>query len=455
MSAHPFTKPYRALHGAPADPFNHFATTSSVSFGFAQTSPAKPATPWMGEGQPRFDRMPSGFQKQFFRNAPPGPLEDATSHKAAFAWHGKDLDAKSVASVALEYTGDKNRVPLKACKQRGADKQPRYYPIAIGAKHNAEVLVAPTHDHRGQPIDPKDRFSKVNMFKALNAPGVGQELGAFVAITQKASMPPAISGFATASRDEAKKLINAPQTDGVVRIPALTTLEAERTEMDSTKRFFHRRDYEDQPFLSSSAYYQDDNEEQAVDLERRKGGTNVGGNTRPNTGFARVTFEAPFAGDVGESVFSVTQKVGAGGPGGDTWRTTPSKVVGDLLPTGFASNSSRFGTNPAGTNIMSPPLIGSAEGSEPPRAHLPERFAALRAKNDHLHWGGEGSRWDTTQKIDMVRPHLQVPLGGERKDPPEGWSVSMVERTGYSSQNVAIEPPFEVAWNSDGTLKKV
>lgn len=454
MSRPPFNKPWVALHGAPTNSFNHFATTSSVSFGYAQNAPAKPATPWMGEGQPRFDRMPSGFQKQFFRNEPPGPLEDGTSHKTDFAWHGKELDAKAVAGVAKEYTGDKNRVPLKACRQRGADKQPRYYPISIGAKHNAEILVAPTHDHRGDAIDPKDRFSKVNMFKALNAPSEGQELGAFVAITQKSSMPPSISGFATASRDEAKKLINAPQTDGITRKPALTTLQAERTEQDSSKRFFHRRDYEDKPFLSSSAYYQDDNEEQVVDFERRKGTTNVGGNTRPNTGFARLNFEAPFASDVGEGVGSVTQKVGAGQFTG-IWSNTPSKIVGDLLPTGFASNSSRFGTNPAGTTIMSPPLIGSVDGSEPPRADLPGRFAALRAKNDHLHWGGQGSRWDTTQKVDMVKPHLQVPLGGERMEPPQGWSVGMVERTGYSVQNVATEPPFECAWNSDGTLKNL
>ena len=49
-------------------------------------------------------------------------------------------------------------------------------------------------------------------------------------------------------------------------------------------------------------------------------------------------------------------------------------------------------------------------------------------------------------------PHLQVPLGGERKDPPNGWSVTMVERSGFSYQNVATQPPFEAPYDSDGVL---
>ena len=448
-------KVYLAMRGAPTDPFNHFATSTAVSLAHAQVTGRKPATPWMGEGQSRHDRMPSGFQKAFYRDEPFGGLEAATSHKSAFLWHGKGKDAKTEAENATEYTGDKNHVKLRACLNRisNGDKQPRFYPINIGAEHNAERLVAPTHDINNEWIDPKERFSKQNMFKALNAPARGLELGAFVAVTRKPSMPPSISGFATASKNEAKGLINAPQTDGFSRTPALTMLEAEKTEQDSTKRFFHRRDYDDAPFLSSAQYYQDDNDEQLLEHERKKGGTKVGGNTRPNTGFARVKYEAPFADDVGDGVFAVTHKVGESSVG-DGWSAIPRvEIVGEKLPTGFARNSSPYATNPAGTDIRSPPLIGSAaaDGAQE-MAKLPEKFAFLRAKNDHLHWGGQGSRWETTQRTDMVRPHLQVPLGGERKDPPNGWSVTMVERSGFSYQNVATQPPFEAPYDSDGVL---
>ena len=266
-------KQHLALHGASPDPGNHFSTTASVSYGHLAAPRRPEATPWMGQHQSRADRMPSGFQKSFFRDAPPGDgrFEDASLHKSTYAWpHTKE------PPEGLHWQGDKNRTPLKACLHRYHDKEPRYYPFTIGAGHNAERLVSPVE------MDPSQRFSKPNMYKALNSP---PEAGrAFVAVTQKDSMPPSISGFATASTNEAQKLITAPQTDGHARQPALTLLGKERVEADSTKRYFHTRDFYDEPWLSSSRYYEEDNNEQAEARMQKSGTMDASKNARPNTG---------------------------------------------------------------------------------------------------------------------------------------------------------------------------
>ena len=52
--------------------------------------------------------------------------------------------------------------------------------------------------------------------------------------------------------------ITAPQGQAEFHTPALTMLQAERVQADSTKRYFHARDYTEQPFLSSNKYYEDD-----------------------------------------------------------------------------------------------------------------------------------------------------------------------------------------------------
>ena len=285
-----------ALHGASTDYFSPYATTSSVASVHATNGPRPPATPWMGDSQSRHDRMPSGFQKQYMRDAPPGDarLDDTTSHKTSHNW--------PTATPVVTYTGDKNKMPMKSCLHRFADRTPRYYPFAIAAGHNAESLIAPPD------VPTSERFVKPSIWNALNTPG---EAGrAFVAVTQKDSMPPAQSGFAMMQGpSDAYKLMTAPQTDGFTREPALTLLGAERVAADSTRRFFHSRDYSESPFLSTSRYYDEDNDAQIVDQLGKQAGMDAAKNARPNTGFARVTFTQPFASDVGDGIFSVTQKV--------------------------------------------------------------------------------------------------------------------------------------------------
>ena len=70
--------------------------------------------------------------------------------------------------------------------------------------------------------------------------------------------PPKQSGFTAASVEAAKTLMTASQSDGIERTPALTLLGAERVAADSTRRYFHARDYKEQPFLSSKNYYDED-----------------------------------------------------------------------------------------------------------------------------------------------------------------------------------------------------
>ena len=94
----------------------------------------------------------------------------------------------------------------------------------------------------------------------------------------------------------------------------------------------------------------------------------------------------------------------------------------------------------------------ASETSLPPPSFPPHSQALLLASLPHCFHsrpplslppfssltGGGDVKMETTQKADMCKPALQIPLGGPRRDPPHGWSVGSVERSGYSVQNVTI-----------------
>jgi len=147
------------------------------------------------------------------------------------------------APVQQPYPGDKNTIPLVACVQRGDDKQPRFYPIAEGANNSAHALISPN----AAVTPPLSIFAH----KDVAAPRV---------MSGKNGMPPppAETGFVIAQRSEALHLITERQSDGIARSPALTASQAERVAADSTRRYFHARDFHEQPFLSSNRHYEDD-----------------------------------------------------------------------------------------------------------------------------------------------------------------------------------------------------
>ena len=145
-------KRYKVLHGGSNNVASHYATSSAVAQRGLAISPRLPATPWMGEGQSRIGYVDSGFSTQYTRDKPPG--DGKIGHETAYR---DTFSRPETAPAPYPWPGMKNRQPLKACFHRGADKEPRFYPLAMGAKDSSETLIAPPEGH-GISADPKARF---------------------------------------------------------------------------------------------------------------------------------------------------------------------------------------------------------------------------------------------------------------------------------------------------------
>ena len=145
-------KRYKVLHGGSNNVASHYATSSAVAQRGQAISPRLPATPWMGEGQSRIGYVDSGFSTQYTRDKPPG--DGKIGHETAYR---DTFSRPETAPAPYPWPGMKNRQPLKACFHRGADKEPRFYPLAMGAKDSSETLIAPPEGH-GISADPKARF---------------------------------------------------------------------------------------------------------------------------------------------------------------------------------------------------------------------------------------------------------------------------------------------------------
>jgi hypothetical protein len=424
MSAARGSKQWLVLHGGSTDYRSRYATTSTLtqSRGCLTLEPSPPAKPWMGEGQSRKGCMPSGFQTAYIRDAPPpgGCIDYNSSHRSDF----KRPHTSGAGEEPPHYPGDKNREPLTSCLQRGADKCPRYYPFAVGAHNNAERLIQPPE------ADPAERFERsASPAKgSIFAPSDGASVATMKVRSKGGVVVKPPTAFSLAMMNDAAKLISAPQTDGIIRTPALTVRQSERVLSDSTKRFFHLRDYADATHISSSRYFQEDTVRQAAEEERKRKEKAAAKAVRPETQFALMHFTPPFANDVGDGVGAIGQSWGRCDSGlGASWGEIPQDVprVG-LLPTGYTTNEKSLFTN-------------VAEKEEPPAPPLlPERFARQRSRNDFLRWGGQASRYETTSRAGegFRNPLAQVPIGGVRQLPT---SVMNGERSGYHL-NVSANP---------------
>lgn len=138
---------------------------------------------------------------------------------------------------------------LQSALTRGVLAHCTDYPISLGAEHTAAKLISPDAASPTRP-DAQSIWAPKE-----EAPKPEPRL-----LGGKNGKPPPVaeSGYVLAQRQQAQALITAPQSDRIARTPALTTLQAERVAADSSRRYFHARDYSEQPFLSSNKYYEDD-----------------------------------------------------------------------------------------------------------------------------------------------------------------------------------------------------
>ena len=242
--------------------------------------------------------------------------------------------------------------------------------------------------------------------------------------------PPAESGYNISMSNKAAALIMERQDDGIKRTPALTMLQRERVQGDSTARYFHARDFYDQPFLSSSKYYENDNVAQFDAREERVVERRPNLSSYPETQFAMAKsipqHYKPFAEDVGDGVGGVSaMPIGSGVAA--SWGGFPSQPRVGLLPTGYATN-------------YPPETKPYGGGKEPPSAlqYLPEKFRRMHIRNTHLQWGGE-KQYESTAKKELCHPRVQEPLGGK----PTETDVNVMydfRRSGYENNVTQASP---------------
>lgn len=398
-------KAWTVLHGGSSNVFSPYATTAATTYAASAAPPRPPASPWMGEPQSRVGYMPSGYQSAYFRDKPASETLDSSSvARASFS-----RPKTSTLEETQQWKGHKDDKPLKTCLMRGEVKEPRFHAFKMGAINSAHTLIQPDE------ADPSARF-------AVPPPTVHK--GA-IDPSSRVIKPrgPGESGYAIAnSAPQVAAMITAPQgQSGARRHPSLTLRQAENVLYDSSSRYFHARDYYEMPFMTSSNYYQTDAMEQLAEMKRRKESLTAQPSTRPQTGFARTMYEAPFAPDVGDGIGAPLPVVGAGI--GASWSAMPAEieVKGRLMPTAFSRTSAT--------------TTGEPSVAEPPPAPpLPERFARIRARHDYLRWGGEGSMYTSTARAELPKPSQQKPLGGFRKEPPGGWRTSSTDHSGYHTQ---------------------
>lgn len=399
------------LHGASTDYNSRYATTSALSFVTTKPPPRPPASPWMGGNQSRVGYMSSGYQNSFIRDLPPGAGE-FTEQSA----HRSDFNGRQTATLdeIQPWKGEKDGPgsrPLMSCLRRGETKEPRFYPFKMAAHTSAEVLVSPAEE------DPKARFAKPpSIYKG------GQ-------IQENATVLPGGSGITSGyaignSAPLVAKLIAEKQGQLEFRQPSLTMRDAERVASDSTRRYFHARDYYDNPYQTSNSYYQMDALTQREEMKLKKESLTACPSTIPVTQFALYHSEAPYAPDVGDGIGAPIPQIGEFAM--QSWGNVPPEVdrVG-LMPTAF----SRVQGVHTGATVEDSPVAS---------VPLPERFARMRARHDYLRWGESGltgaDRYQSTSRVELCKPAAQQPLGGFPTRPVGGPKVVSSDSSGYHYQ---------------------
>jgi len=406
---------WTVLQGGSRDLRSPYATTSAVDYRGSSYPGQAPASPWMGEPQSRFAYNGSGYQSAYYRDSPTSP----------------NLDSKSVAATSFSrpktssleetqpWSGPKDAMPLKSCLQRGEVKEPRFYPFMLGSDHGAHALISPPETDTAARFQgpPPSSHGPVDSHAAI--------------LKHKGKMP---SGFSTGNdQPGVVELITESQGQGEFHTPALTMRGAERVASDSTRRYFHARDYYDNPYMTSNSYYQTDALAQLGEMQRRKESLTAVPSTRPLTQYALAHNDAPYAPDVGDGVGLPIPQIGEGV--NETWgmMPPPETRVG-LMPTGFSRVTGL-------TNAT-----GGAGVELPPAPPLPERFARIRARHDYLRWGSDTglARYKTTSRVELCKPSVQTPLGGARTLPAGGAKVVQTDSSGYHMQGSPNPIPPDV-----------
>ena len=409
-------KKWLALHGGNNNLHSPYATTSAVSFKGTEIQQRPPPSPWLGDHMSRHGFQSSGYQHAFYRDLPPGgaELEDTSAARNAFSKHPPWQEEQ-------EWKGSKDKTPLNSCLRRGEIKEPRFYPFKIGSVHGAHALIQPSEK------DPEARFERPAVV------GKGP-IDANAHIMKMKHYSTAKSGFSTGNSEMVGELITERQGQEETRIPAMTMLRAERVASDSTARYFHARDYYENPFMSSSSYYQQDTLAQHGEMKRKKESLTAVPSTRPLSQYALFHNDAPYAPDVGDGVGPPVKRIGEGIE--DAWGGPvphESERVG-LLPTAFSRT----------TPVTTGPTVDP--GYPKPAPPLPERFARIRARHDYLRWGavleGPADRYLSTSRVELSKPSQQEPLGGWPKPHRLGSRVVPTDHTGYHMQ-ISADPIVE------------
>jgi hypothetical protein len=408
-------KKWLVLHGGSTEYRSPYATTSALSYGRgANISQRPPASPWMGDHMSRHGYMSSGYQSSYFRDKPPGTgeLHDTSEARGTFS-----RPKTATLEETQPWTGEKDaphQHPLTSCLRRGETKEPRFYPFKIGSEHGAHALISPPE------ADSSVRFqAPPSVFK-------GGQINPNATILKQRGM--ISSGFSIGnSQPLTASLITAPQGQAEFHSPALTMREAERVAADSTRRYFHARDYYENPFMSSNNYYQNDVLAQHEEMKRKKESLTSVPSTRPLTQYALAHNEAPYAPDVGDGIALPIKRIGEGVE--DAWGKVPpeSDRVG-LMPTAFSRVEGLTKST------------GSTGEELKPAPPLPERFARIRARHDYLKWGGTSSdadRFLSTSRVELCKPAAQHPPGGPINAVMGGAKIVATDSSGYHFQITA------------------
>jgi len=366
------------LTGGSQDFFSPYSTTTAISF----KAPPSPANAVIHPPP-----TSSGVANSYYRDGPPPStaLDDKSVARGSFS-------RPITAEPDQQWPGPKDATPLNSCLRRGETKEPRFHPFTIGSETAAHRLIQPVE------ADPAWRFrSPPPIFKGPEKPKFLSNKGSSCS-----------SGFALGNGlNESKALINASQGQAEFHPPALTMLQAERVISDSTRRYFHARDYYDSPFLSSSSFYQADCLSAHADMQARKESLTAAPATRPLTQYALAHNDAPFAPDTDSSWDEPSRALPGPVPIAALAHEAAGVSTESKLPTGFTRVKGI--TNATGQTAEELPHA-------PP---LPERFQRERARRDYLRWGsdpgGPVDMYRSTARMELQDPARQVPVGGRRK----------------------------------------
>lgn len=352
----------------------------------------------------------SGYSNAFFRDAPPSAdLDDKSVGRASFS----RPQTATLDEMGFDFDSyaPKDALPLKSCLKRGETKEPRFHPFKMGSELGAHALISPT-------VTKSDDY--LTRFQKPAYVGKGP-MDIDAPIMKNKGVTPE-SGFSMGNSQgrAVKVMITARQGQAEFRAPALTMLDKERVQNDSTRRYFHARDHYEQPYLSSSAYFQNDVVSSHKEMKRRGEGLTITPSIRPLTQYALAKApvpydEPPFAPDQDASWTSPARDLPGPPPIGQFAATAAGVPLSEQkLPTGFSRVRGLTVNQDTGPELPDAPP-------------LPERFQRERARRDYLKWGANDDKmYKSIQRVELAKPVSRVP--------PDGRIVA-TDSSGYHMQH--------------------